>query len=815
MLPTPSGFPGDHGSRPGARSGRRWFNIPVIGSITFWIRADLRHRKQAALGLVVLAALAAVVPMLVAGGAHRTATSLDRMREELRPRHLDVQFHDGEAPADAVERLARLPGVVNAGEAASILARAKGSDRDQFESFGQGGLDEGLGRDFERARLDAGRRARAADEVMVSSRLAAELGIGVGSTLVLETYSEGAVENIFQGNPAAYDGPEISLRVVGVGRPPEELTAGEDSPSPLFLVAPAFFEVWAGKAHFFDGIFVVRLANGPHGISSFEKAVHAEFPDRQDLNVHVSEEDARIEDAVSTQAIALALLALAAMVSGTVVLTQAATRFGRSSAADQRILEMLGLDRRAIAFGRAGASALPVVVGVLTAVGIAIGASGLFPTGPAGRLEPDPGISIDGAVLAPFAGLFLVMALTATAVFGRGRSGGAPTPAPKVAQLVFRAALPVAAMVGIRSALQAEHGPRAVPVRSAMIACCAGLAGLIAVLVVAASLDRLVGDPLRYGWNWDYEVALGDELTDHGALEQARPIVQDERIDGAFYARIASKALGEEQVLTFGVEPLSADVTTAIVDGRNVRADDEVVLGRTTLDQLGKRVGDSVEIDGPEGRAELRIVGQGLFPTTENDNPAAGAVVTLARMNRLPGSDGYPNLYITVAPGSDHSALRRDLDERGVFITGAVPPSVVTNLDRIGWTPYLLAAYLGLLGAASTGHALLTAIRRRRGELAVLKGIGFVRSQVAVTVFSQSVTFTVVGLLVGVPIGLAVGRWVWRLMAGGLGFADDPSIPVVTLLLIGPAAITIACLIASGPAYWAAWTKPATILRTE
>ena len=94
----------------------------------------------------------------------------------------------------------------------------------------------------------------------------------------------------------------------------------------------------------------------------------------------------------------------------------------------------------------------------------------------------------------------------------------------------------------------------------------------------------------------------------------------------------------------------------------------------------------------------------------------------MAAMNRLPGSDGYPNLSITVAPGSDHSA---------------------------------------------------------------------------------------------VPIGLAVGRWVWRLMASGLGFADDPSISVVTLLLVGPAALTIACLIASGPACCAAWTRPATILRTE
>jgi hypothetical protein len=96
--------------------------------------------------LVLLTVLAASVPFAAAAGARRTASSLDRMREELRPRHLDVQFHEGEPPADALQRLAGLPGVEIVGEAASILARPQGSDREQFEAFGQGGLDQVLGR---------------------------------------------------------------------------------------------------------------------------------------------------------------------------------------------------------------------------------------------------------------------------------------------------------------------------------------------------------------------------------------------------------------------------------------------------------------------------------------------------------------------------------------------------------------------------------------------------------------------------------------------------------------------------------------------
>ena len=789
---------------------------PVTTPVIVWIRSGLRRRKWGGLGLTVLAVLASVVPLVTAAGARRTATSLERMREELRPSHLDVQFHEGVPPDGARKRLAQLPGVELVSEGASMLARPKGSVGDAFESFGQGGLDETFGRDLERARLDAGRRPHAADEVMVSARLATDLDLSVGDILVLETYTDDAVARIFRGEVVGYEGPQISLRVVGVGRQPEELTAGAGSPLPLFVVAPAFFEAWAGRVHYFRGIFHARLTDGMDGSSAFEAAAKAAFPEREDLNVHPSEESARVADAVSTSTIALGLLALAATLSGALALAQAASRFTKATAADQQILGVLGLDRRGLALGRAGLVALPVLVGALTAVALACAASGLFPTGPARRLEPEPGVRIDGPVLAVGACLFVMTALAAAAAFGRGRGAGAAVALSRAAQLAGRTTRPVAVTVGIRSAFQqSQRGQRMVPVRSAIMACAAGLAGLVASLVFAASLDRLVSEPARYGWRWDYQVGLGDEFTDDQALAHADHIIKDPRVAGALYARNGERTIGGEQVLTLGVKPLLADLSTTIVEGRTVRADDEIVLGRTTLDQLGKEVGDQLEVPATDGSIRFRIVGQSLFPTSESDDPAAGALVTLGAMGRLPGSAGNPNLYLTISPGTDTSALRRDLEEQAVFVTGAVPPSVVTNLDRVVHMPYLFAAYLGLLAAAAITHALLVGVRRRRAELAILKAIGFVRSQVGVTVLSQSVTFVVAGMIVGVPGGVAFGRVTWRLLAGGAGFAGDPSVPWVALLATAAAAPCIALLIAALPAWWASRTRPAAVLRTE
>jgi ABC-type lipoprotein release transport system permease subunit len=347
-----------------------------------------------------------------------------------------------------------------------------------------------------------------------------------------------------------------------------------------------------------------------------------------------------------------------------------------------------------------------------------------------------------------------------------------------------------------------------------MAALGAGVAGLVGVLVFGASLDRLVAEPPRQGWNWDYEIGLGDELTDDEALEQVAGLRDDPRIEGAAYARIATKEMLGRSVVTFGLEPLRGDVHLTIVSGRPVRTDDEVVLGRSTLDDLDVALGDTITVDSTDGPKDLRVVGQALFPTNENDDPAAGAAVTLATIGGLHGSDGFPDVFFTAAPGVDVAALRAEVEGELGAVTGSVPPPVVSNLELVDQAPYLLAGYLAALGLAAATHAIVMVVRQRRTELATLRTLGFDRRQVATSVLSHSVTIAVIGVVVGLPIGAAVGRVTWRLVAGGLGFATDPRSPLA-VVAAPPGAIVLAALVALGPALWASRQRPATILRTE
>ena len=106
-------------------------------------------------------------------------------------------------------------------------------------------------------------------------------------------------------------------------------------------------------------------------------------------------------------------------------------------------------------------------------------------------------------------------------------------------------------------------------------------------------------------------------------------------------------------------------------------------------------------------------------------------------------------------------------------------------------------------------------VRRRRRDLAILKTLGFRRRQIAATVAWQAASFMLVALAVGLPLGVAAGRWAWDLTATQLQSAAPPAVPVLAIALIVPAALLAGNALAAGPARTAARTAPAISLRQE
>jgi ABC-type lipoprotein release transport system permease subunit len=123
--------------------------------------------------------------------------------------------------------------------------------------------------------------------------------------------------------------------------------------------------------------------------------------------------------------------------------------------------------------------------------------------------------------------------------------------------------------------------------------------------------------------------------------------------------------------------------------------------------------------------------------------------------------------------------------------------------------------FLALLATGAVGHALATAARRRAHDIAVLRALGMTQRQCRCVVATQASILAVIGLLFGVPLGLAVGRTVWRAVADYTPLQYVAPTSVWALVLVAPAALLIANVLAALPGRRAARLRISHVLRAE
>jgi len=263
-----------------------------------------------------------------------------------------------------------------------------------------------------------------------------------------------------------------------------------------------------------------------------------------------------------------------------------------------------------------------------------------------------------------------------------------------------------------------------------------------------------------------------------------------------------------------------------VVDGHVPTSPDEIMLDAKALRVLGKRIGDTVSAESAfeEGgpTRSMRIVGRLIvarLPFQAADNPEAGAFLTIDAARSLDPHALSEAIYVRFAPGSNFDtqmqSLRRAAGPRSFAILSRVQVGSVRSVARLNVIPLALAGVVGALGVATLIHALISIIRRRRGELAILKTLGFIKSQVRSTVLWQAGSLIAVSLAIGLPSGIAAGRWGWRLFAEQLAVLPKPVVSNVTIFTVSTAALVLALGAAWLPARAAARTQPAIVLRAE
>jgi ABC-type lipoprotein release transport system permease subunit len=150
-----------------------------------------------------------------------------------------------------------------------------------------------------------------------------------------------------------------------------------------------------------------------------------------------------------------------------------------------------------------------------------------------------------------------------------------------------------------------------------------------------------------------------------------------------------------------------------------------------------------------------------------------------------------------------------------IVVQGVQRPAEIVDYKTMGLTPSFLVAGLALGAIAALTLTLVASVRQRRRDLALLKTIGFVRRQLAAAVAWHATTAAVVGIVVGIPLGLVAGRWLWDLFAQEINAVPYRTVSVPSVVLVTFGTVLLANLVAALPARSAARTPTAVMLRAE
>jgi hypothetical protein len=602
------------------------------------------------------------------------------------------------------------------------------------------------------------------------------------------------------------------------------------------------------------------LKDGAREVPAVEREIIADLPKGTTYQFHVtSVVTGQVDRSIEPEAIALGVFGLIMLLATLIIASGLVARVLQSDEDDMETLRALGATPTMIMssqlFGVLGA----VLAGAVMALVIAVVLSPFSPIGPVRAVYPDRGISFDWTVLGlGFAALLVTLGVVAFFIARRRslrrRSDLAKAAIPvssSVARVATNARLPLTAVIGVRFALESGRRRETAPVRSALFGAVVAVTLVAATLTFGSSLNTLISHPALYGWNWNYALSSssGSVPPQSTGLLNSDPYV-------AAWSPVSFPNIQIDGITVPVLSmPSHAKVGPPLLSGHGVDAGNQIVLGEATMKELHKKIGDTVvaSYGSPKDapiylHGTLTIVGTVTLPAVGNPqnlhtSMGTGGIVSdlveSSAMRKALASpyatlNGPPMVFIRFRSGVTTSKALSSLrkiaavgnlafskvpngggDGDSVVVLPVQYPAEIENYRSIGATPDVLALALAAGAVASLALTLAASVRRRRRDLALLRTLGFTRRQLTASIAWQASVAGIVGVVAGLPLGILIGRWLWILFARYIGAVPQPTVPLLSMIVVVAVTLALANVVAALPGRSAAHVSTAQVLRGD
>jgi putative ABC transport system permease protein len=256
-------------------------------------------------------------------------------------------------------------------------------------------------------------------------------------------------------------------------------------------------------------------------------------------------------------------------------------------------------------------------------------------------------------------------------------------------------------------------------------------------------------------------------------------------------------------------DPLTAGML-GLHTGRAPRGPGEVAVSTAVLRELGRRVGDTLQLAQPDGTDRtVRITGTVLRPA---DTDAFLAVTPRGALGPTAGQSWL--VALPAGAAGDQSMLR---GASGLTVTtreeaSSAPRSVRTRTGVLN--PIPITAGLALMIAALVAAAAFAAgVRREIRELGLLAAAGGSPAQLRAAVLARGATLGVTGGVAGLALGVLAAVAVHPMLGGIVGHLPRPiALPPLPLVGVAAAAVLAGTAAAWFPARFASRVPPVEAL---